>query len=506
MNLRQIVSLLGLCLTATGGRAAPLIVCGHPLLQRQQERNALLPAPKPLTPQQLRRSRRANSVGIASLSAAPKVGDKARFWGLDFTHYDGNDRSARHYRLPATLRQITENAYLFVEDGAPATERSLKRLAQTFEEKIAPREHPVFGRPWTPGIDGDPRVTLLVMGIKSPGGATDPLGLSGITVGGFFNDDDEYPNDDRHPYSNEREMVTLNANLDVGSPLTLEVLAHEYQHLIHWNADRDEATWVNEGLSMIAPSVAGLEGGPISALGNAIMAFGLDYDNSLTEWGDRGQDGIVADYGAAGLFFLYLAEKFGGPDTLFKIVHHPENGIEGVLAGLRDAGHPIQFADLFTRWAIANLADDLTLGEAPHYYGYASPEVHDLRRSLAALNELLPDLVPRLFQPAVRVRAYPAKVEATLRPQAAQYVELTGTGTLTVNFDGGGQPFEVLVLARGADDKYQLFPVPLDSQTRSGSIQVPGLGSAVGTVYLVITNGADEGGPAATYRFAAKTE
>lgn len=487
--------------------SVPIILCGHQLLEHQEQRNALLARPRPLTPQQLRRSRLKNTVSIAAAAAAPRVGDRVKFWGLDFGGYDGNDRSIQHYRLTATLKLITEHAYVYVEDGAPASARSISRLGQVFEERILPPEHKYFGTPWTPGIDNDPRVTLLVMSLNSPGGARDPLGLTGPTVGGFFNDEDEYPNDDRHPYSNEREMVTLNANLDVSSPLVLEVLAHEYQHLIHWNYDRGEELWVNEGLSVVAPTLAGFGVTLQSAFGNAVLAFGLDYDNSLTQWGDRGQDAIMSDYGAAGLFFLYLGEKYGGPETFSRIVHRPEHGIEGVLAGLKDAGHPIQFAELFTHWAVANLADDTRVDSEPHFFGYNAPDLHKLRGSLDALHDLLPDLMPKLFQPGARVKAYPAKGGASLRPQAAHYIELTGTGTLDLSFDGGGHPFEVFVLARTADGTYQPpYPLPLDPQTRTGSQKVPGLGGSITAVYLIVTNVADESGQPADYRYEARLE
>jgi hypothetical protein len=435
------------------------------------------------------------------------VNDKAKFWGLDFTDYDGRDSSVHHYQLTATLKQVTQHAYLYVEDGAPTSARSLARLAQTFDAKIVPQLHQHFGTAWTPGIDQDPRVTLLIMDIRSPGGASNPLGLGGVTIGGFFNDEDEYPNDEKHPYSNEREMVVLNANLDVGSPMMLDVLAHEYQHLIHWNQDRDEALWVNEGLSMVAPAVAGLSSGLQSTLGNAAMAFGLDYDNSLTQWGERGQEAIISDYGSVGLFFTYVGEKFGGPGTFLNIAQQPENGIAGVLAGLREAGHPVEFAQLFTRWAIANLADDPTLDEPPHFYAYASPDLQGLRNSLEALNRLLPDLVPRLFAPVARIDRFPYEGEATLRPQAAHYIELTGSGTLNLTFDGGGHPFEAFILAQNSeDDTHQLFAVPLDSESRRGSVPITGLGRSVSRVFLVVTNVAVEGGPSAEYRYEAKLE
>jgi hypothetical protein len=462
--------------------------------------------PKPLSRQQLLRSRRASTFSIAGTLLAPKAGDKAKFWALDFTNCTGSDGAIKHYHVMATLKQVTDNAYIYLADDTAANARSLGRLAQTFEEKIRPLEQKYFGTPRTPGIDNDPRVTLLVMNIRSPGSGNDPLGLNAATIGGFFDDENEYPNDDKHPYSNEREMVTLNASLDVGSRLGLEVLAHEYQHLIHWNYDRGEEQWVNEGLSMVAPMVAGLGGGPESALGNAIMAYGLDYDNSLTQWGDRGQDGVMSHYGAAGLFFTYLSEKYGGPDTFYKIVHSPEHGLEGVLDGLNEAGYPVQLADLLSHWAVANLADDPALGGPSSYYGYRSREERSVRASMEAMHELLPDLIPKLFQPGTQIKSFPARSSATLRPQAAHYIELTGTGTLSLSFDGGGHPFEVLVLEQKADGTYSLYPFLLDSQSRIGSRKISGLGSSIGTVYLIVTNVTDEGGGPAEYRYEASIE
>jgi hypothetical protein len=528
MVLRRYLWLLILCLPAASAHAVPTLICGDQLLQRQRERNAQLPAPKPLTRQQWLRGRRAATLSsIAGPATTPHEGDRVRFASLDFTAYDGGESSIKAYHVSATLKRVTDSAYLYVEDGVTAPKAALAQLGQAFEEKIIPQEHHYFGSPATPGIDGDPRITLLIGNVRSPASATDSLGANAVTIGGYFNDEDEYPNDDKHPYSNEREMVTLNANLGIGCPVQLEMLAHEYQHLIHWHYDRGEQLWVDEGLSMVAPALAGLDNGPQGSLGAAIMAYGLNDESSLTQWAlpiirrpsttesadddtasaaPGSQDEALIHYGAAGLFFLYLQEKYGGPETLGKIVRRPEHGIAGVLAGLTEAGHPVSFAGLFTQWAVANLADDPTFGEPAHYYGYRSPMVREIKASTNALHELLPDLIPRLFQPARQVSSFPAAGTGALLPQAAQYVELTGAGNLTLSFDGGGRPFEALVLTRGADGSYQLFPLPLDPQTRTGSVSIPGLGSAVGTVYLVVTNASEDGGAAAEYHYQAKLE
>ncbi len=237
------------------------------------------------------------------------------------------------------------------------------------------------------------------------------------------------------------------------------------------------------------------------------MAFGLDYDNSLTQWGERGQEAIISDYGSVGLFFTYVGEKFGGLATFRQVVKQEDNGITGVLSGLKEAGHPMEFAQLFTRWAIANLADDPTLDGPPHFYAYASPDLQAGDLDLDALNRLLPDLVPRLFAPVARIDRFPFEGGAALRPQAAHYIELTGSGSLNLTFDGGGQPFEAFVLAQNAgDDTYQLFAVPLDSESRRGSVPIAGLGQSVSRVFLVVTYVAAEGAPAAEYRYEAKLE
>src|SRR5438128_3248258 len=98
MFLRRTLWLLALCLPAAGAQAAPTLVCGDLFLQRQRERNALLPMPKPLSKPQLLRSRRASTLSITGTPLAPRFGDKAKFWALDFTGCTGSDGTVKHYR------------------------------------------------------------------------------------------------------------------------------------------------------------------------------------------------------------------------------------------------------------------------------------------------------------------------------------------------------------------------------------------------------------------------
>ena len=104
MFLRRFLWLLMLCLPAASAQAVPALVCGDQFLQRQRERNALVPAPKPLSRQQLLQDRRAVTLSVAGTPTAPRPGERLRFWSLDYIGYDGGESSIKNYRLSATLR------------------------------------------------------------------------------------------------------------------------------------------------------------------------------------------------------------------------------------------------------------------------------------------------------------------------------------------------------------------------------------------------------------------
>jgi hypothetical protein len=142
-------------------------------------------------------------------------------------------------------------------------------------------------------------------------------------------------------------------NMD-GSPHFYEsVFAHEYQHLLEYYIDSNEVSWVNEGLSMYAEHVVGYADATLG-----VNQFGYDayiacfqgfrtmvtaYNpapvpcggpaNSLTRWGDQGTaKELLADYGNAESFMLYLRDRFG-PHILEKL--HRDNVAQG-LSSLRN--------------------------------------------------------------------------------------------------------------------------------------------------------------------------
>ena len=57
-------------------------------------------------------------------------------------------------------------------------------------------------------------------------------------------------------------------------------LAHEFQHMIHWANDRNEDSWVNEGMSELASYLNGFDPGGADA------AYMQKPDTQLTTWSD----------------------------------------------------------------------------------------------------------------------------------------------------------------------------------------------------------------------------
>ena len=136
------------------------------------------------------------------------------------------------FSIDATLRLVSDHAYWYVESRLGVSDEDLERAAREFEESTYPKITSAFGTEWVPGVDNDPRMTILTANI--PG------------LGGYYSSMDEYPTF-VHQFSNQREMVYISGSIPVGSRGHSGVLAHELHHAVLWNADPSEETWVAEG-------------------------------------------------------------------------------------------------------------------------------------------------------------------------------------------------------------------------------------------------------------------
>lgn len=234
--------------------------------------------------------------------------------------------------ISATVRLITEHAYFFVQDGAQFSESDLETIGADFEKAVYPTVTAAFGREWTPGVDSDPRITIL------------HADLSGAA--GYFSGGDEFPRI-IEPESNEREMLYVDSGAlsSPGAPYN-GLVGHELQHLIHWHADDDEDSWVNEGLSQVAAELI--------SEGAAVDLFLASPDTQLTYW-PAIEDSAV-HYAAAELFMRYLLGRTGGRESASALLGQQADGIAGVEGYLAPFG--LSFGDVFADWVVANYLDE----------------------------------------------------------------------------------------------------------------------------------------------------
>ena len=270
-----------------------------------------------------------------------QVGDVHTFWM-------GDEEEQRYWQVDAELKIRTDHAYLYVSQEAPFDEDKLQRAADLFESQIYPTNHRYFGSEWLPGIDNDPRVTILVTDQMPPG------------IAGYFSSADEYPRAMK-PRSNEREMIYVTSSYLNDTDQFGQLLSHEFQHMIHWNQDLSESLWVNEGLSLLAEEINGYG----SVLGS--WQFWRDTDIQLTNWAEERQD-RARNYAASKLFLSYLSEHYGGYEVLGKLAADDAYGIDGVDRLLQATGYEVDFETVFSDWAVANLLDERSIADGRYAY------------------------------------------------------------------------------------------------------------------------------------------
>ena len=325
------------------------------------------------------------------------VNDTAPQYQLDqaapFWVSDNGAQPPRQFEVTAALRYVTDHSYWWVEDDMSVDLLALERSANQFEEHTYPTNREFFGSEWSPGVDNDPRVHIFMGNV--PG------------VAGYFSASNSYARQ-AEPYSNEREMFFINLKaMPPGNEYFDSVLAHEFQHMIHWYQDRNEDTWINEGMSELATFLNGY--GPSSFMG----AYTTVPDTQLNSWADT-PGANVGHYGGSFLFMAYFLERFGEEMTR-AVVAAPENGISGFNKVLSDHGHSEQFNDIFSDFLVANYLNDSSLADGQ--WGYKT-------------------LQPSSMALAAQHSRYPADNQTTVYQYGADYIELLGDGDLSIEFTG----------------------------------------------------------------------
>ena len=377
---------------------------------------------------------------MAPPTAFYKTGVQSSFW---VTNVDTNS----NFKINATLEYVTEHVNFWIEDGVRFNLSDLRILVNTFEETIYPTDREFFGSEWTPGVDGDPHLYILY---------AEGLGTS---IAGYYSSADEY-SPLAHEYSNAHEMFFLSANnVSLEEEFAYSVLAHEFQHMIHWYQDRNEETWLNEGFSELAAYLNNY------SVGGSDYVYTLNPDMQLNTW-PGGSEDTTPYYGAAFLYVLYFLDRFGEEATQ-AVVADPANGLVSIDRVLNEIGETdpltgktIQADDVFADWMIASYLQDSQAGDGRYIY-------HNY---------------PQAPQPSETESIQNCPTQAETREVSqygVDYIRLRCRGSFTLDFEGSVQasvvptdPYsgEYFIWSNRGDESDMTFTRSFDFSTHSGSL------------------------------------
>ncbi|KKL74405.1 hypothetical protein LCGC14_2065220, partial [marine sediment metagenome] len=257
----------------------------------------------------------------------------------------------------------------FGDDGVPwnrtqdrISTAQLTYLMTEFDTNIYPTVTGIFGEL---GLRGDPedahKVWVLIHNIRDEAYYD---GAAESYVAGYFGAS-ENSLANKNMFHIDSYDWQNRIGPDGARPYLYEgVFAHEFEHMVHFDQDPDEPSWVDEGLADLAAFLCGYG----QQSGHIAYYFLRHWFTSLTFWG-----GGLQDYGASYLFQLYLYEHYGGVEFISALVQEQTDGIAGIEATLAAFGYSDTFDEIFDAWTIANYVDEST--KAGGKYGYNTLEI-----------------------------------------------------------------------------------------------------------------------------------
>jgi hypothetical protein len=304
--------------------------------------------------------------GMTDAELMPQIPENENFQVNDRIEFiikkNPGSTTPTYQALPARLRHISDNAYWWTSVKATlATDEEIISAANYFEEEILPINHLMFGQEWSPGIDQDPRIHILMVQETGWG-----------NIYGYFSVIHEHPRN-IETYSNEKEMFFLNLGaVAVDSVGFAGELSHEMHHLVHWNQDKNEDLWFQESISELAKFLVGA--GPSRVIGsNNTELFAEDPTIQLTTWPERAVQQSRPHYGAVWLFSIYLFEQYG-PDLIRDIVQNPAPGVIGIQEELEKLPGSPSFEEVYANWIVANLLNRPNMADGQYGYQEATPD------------------------------------------------------------------------------------------------------------------------------------
>jgi hypothetical protein len=264
------------------------------------------------------------------------------------------------------------------------TPAQAQKLAEKFDV-IYRYETPLFGYeygggipssdPHYGGVDGDPKIKILVYDIGYDYQPTQSQGIFGYFWSKDFYDQSRLGTSTK---TNKAELFYIDAYFTNLYPEgAYSTLAHEFQHMINYNEKTlrlstpgkqvNSDVWYNEMLSMLAEDTIGpLIGVPTDnsrhVIQNRMSLFVASYPESgVKDW--LSGNSTLASYAGAYAFGAYLARNFGGADLVHAIMKNDTTNEASITAALASRAAGMTFKSALSRY-----------GEALVYSGTALPD------------------------------------------------------------------------------------------------------------------------------------
>ena len=153
--------------------------------------------------------------------------------------------------------------------------------------------------------------------------------------------------------------------------LLYSVLAHEFQHMIHYGvktfptvlfgAPLQSSSWFNEMLSMVCEDMMQTylntpdEDAPVARFERFASGY---YQSGLVDWLDVDNDKLRYSYAGAYAFGAYLARNYGGASLIKKIATNEYVNQESITAALQACNYDETFETVFEKYMQALLLDN----------------------------------------------------------------------------------------------------------------------------------------------------
>ena len=305
----------------------------------------------------------------------------------------------------AELRYKGAHSYIYAienEGGPPISADKLRQLGEDFDERVYPEIISLWQAEPRPSYEGDERIVILIS-----------HGFGGqIGVDGYYHSRADMLGE-VNPYNNRVGFIEIRWVNSITRFRSRTTAAHEFGHLIHLHVDRNERSWLDEGLAVYSQLQAGDPEDP--------EGFASAFFNNVGRVQLNPSEMREDTYGASFLFLTYLQDRFG-LETLQDFATHPENGLAALDSVFAELGADVDADTFFADWALANYLNNTQFADGR--YGYpmlskinrnAQPYAIFFRNLPAIFEQREPQYSTRYFKYELPPEVFTRQLELDLR-------------------------------------------------------------------------------------------